>query len=828
MKQVGLVEKLGLIFIAIFMVSCKLNDNRISGTLGRSPSSEPSTISVEGFSVIEGDSDQVYDNAFRVFLDRPLGVDLSLELSTSDITATNSSDYSVGESFVVVPAGSLEAYISVTVKGDIQGEGDESFSLSLVNLPADLKAGTVTALGTIIENDPIVLEVEAMYPNNGANWLDYIGRDYTRKFDAQQDVSFPFADYFSRPYSDTINGGEVRKVKAIGQHSCDGLSMVDELDGFNWSCSSREDPVFFYSRGLKDGKGLKDLLDPNSFKANRVFLKKNAVTLAESPLSSSWWSNPVVSITLNSGGSDPPLDLTSSGTLYTLSVGGVSRGIRLLADRTALVVLGSQTLSMAGSMATDCNTLSVGNQPCLVYVGNAQQGWIEGNFSGDLAYPIIRLGSSLSANPQGWRLHRLNMSGSSYTRGLELAEGNSFYISEFNSVGGGTAIYISQPKWGLIRGAKIRDCSAGISSGVNAWYLYIDQVQISHCSSHAANTSGFFTHISNSRIYSNGGTGINALTATGLVVDHTIIVNNLGDGLDIREEDSRVHHLTVANNGSYGLQNINIGGATSGVEVKSSIFANNAIGILNSGDSATYRDILVADNGVGITIDGTSAENSFKGKLILGNLTNDCDVTSSGSNPGLGGSGSCALQGASEATISTGVSLANYFGGSVGLESVNSHSSGIQLTSLISDWFLFENPFRVWGKEGSSLNSGIRAECQSAQNCRIWDWTLSASASHALNAYGTLIDKAICPSSIQGDNFFIYLRLFEEYGLLHAKEIIGDEIGNEDGVCNSNENCLFSPHIGAAQGLGGTLSSCIFQNGVTLNGIKNVKMFFYQ
>ena len=38
-------------------------------------------------------------------------------------------------------------------------------------------------------------------------------------------------------------------------------------------------------------------------------------------------------------------------------------------------------------------------------------------------------------------------------------------------------------------------------------------------------------------------------------------------------------------------------------------------------------------------------------------------------------------------------------------------------------------------------------------------------------------------------------------------EVIGDGIGNENGFCESNEACIFTPNVGAYQGHGNLVSA---------------------
>ena len=58
--------------------------------------------------------------------------------------------------------------------------------------------------------------------------------------------------------------------------------------------------------------------------------------------------------------------------------------------------------------------------------------------------------------------------------------------------------------------------------------------------------------------------------------------------------------------------------------------------------------------------------------------------------------------------------------------------------------------------------------------------------------------------------------------LRNAVEISGDLIGNDNGLCESDEICLFTPNIGAYQGHGQLGSAGPFVNG-TLHNINLVR-----
>lgn len=84
-----------------------------------------------------------------------------------------------------------------------------------------------------------------------------------------------------------------------------------------------------------------------------------------------------------------------------------------------------------------------------------------------------------------------------------------------------------------------------------------------------------------------------------------------------------------------------------------------------------------------------------------------------------------------------------------------------------------------------------------------------------------------CPASTQGDKIFSYFGgSGAETALRSALEVMDDDLGNEDGFCNSSEQCYFTPHIGAYQGgFGAFTKQCTFVNGTLAGAVTDVKMY---
>jgi len=52
----------------------------------------------------------------------------------------------------------------------------------------------------------------------------------------------------------------------------------------------------------------------------------------------------------------------------------------------------------------------------------------------------------------------------------------------------------------------------------------------------------------------------------------------------------------------------------------------------------------------------------------------------------------------------------------------------------------------------------------------------------------------------------------------NANEILGDDLGDDDGRCEAGEACVYMPHLGAYQGQGPLTSACSLQTGGPLTG----------
>jgi|GEM_PF-6988723 len=593
----------------------------------------------------------------------------------------------------------------------------------------------------------------------------------------------------------------------------------------HWHCNEEGTDTFIYSRRFKEGKGLRNLLNASSFKSNRVTIKKLGITVAESPLSNTWWANPVTPLTLNSGGMDTFLNLNSSGTIYTVSASGLSRGIAFTANKVGLVTLGDTTvISNTASISTnlDCEPWPAGNgnQTNCMISGSGEAGWLEAKINMTLGLRAVYLGTAqVSFNiSKNWRIHNSSITtthASSYP--LYIESGFMRMTDSILQTSGVAAIRHDLGYYSKFDNIYISGGSIGaIYQSTSTWYSIFNRLKVYNTPAGGMNLNGFFKSVLSSQIYNNAGIGIDINTSQDVTILNSIISNNGGVGITTTDV-AIIGGNMISNNSGTGLE-LGENSFSPGSRVENNYITNNGAGIIahNSSNWIVSNNIVSTNQNSAISITGNSTSLVWSNKLILDANNSNCNVTTTGPNPGLT-NGACANQGASTANLITNVDTSNYLNGFTS-DSANTHTTGTSLFSSITDWVNFSNRFRVWVK---SIPDRI-GRCSTTNTCEIFDFSLKNTAAEALFANGIPTSGANCPASVHGDE---EIEIYFSYALYNAMEIFGDFAGNDNGLCESNEDCLYYPHIGVYQGNESRpLQSCVFQNGTNLT---NIKIYFY-
>lgn len=653
------------------------------------------------------------------------------------------------------------------------------------------------------------VEVKPFFPINGANFMDYVPQLPGLRIHEQVDqITTGSTIYF--------HGGEIRKVVLPTLAKCEELTLVEDLDLFHWHCNDEGSETFFYSRRFKEGKGLRDALLPNAFKSNKVLITKGLEVVASSALEV-WWTNPVEPLNLNSGPADPVLTLTDSGIIYTVSAPGASRGISITGDRIGLVTMGESTvISNTASLVTGV-CFNLDGVPCLI-TGKGKFGWLEVNASQNLVAKTINLKEGF-LDASFWRVHNSNITATNTNFDADAlyidAKDTTITDSVFLAAGGAGVHHF----FGMGVFADNLKITGGIAGGFrsHSWFVYLNRVQIFNSKGDGFNSSGFYKSILNSQIFNNQDSGVAMSTYASISIQNSLFVGNQNGGLNIFNDSYgplMVVGNVVANNDISGMV-IDERDYPNASLISQNYFEKNQNSlVLTDADNLTLSNNLIARSaGTAVVINGTSENLSWKGRLILDSNEADCEVTSTGVNPGLS-NGTCDNQGASTATKITGVSTAGYLEG-LQSDSVNQHGTATPiLGSLIDDWSHFENRMRVWIDQLSGT-LGICDEL--TDSCGIFDFSLKETAIEARFINGVVVNET-CPNAYSGAT---ELDAEGTYILPLAVEKIGDLIGNDNGLCESHEDCIIQQHIGANRDFErNDLQMCDFEEGAHLTGIR--------
>jgi hypothetical protein len=728
------------------------------------------------------------------------------------VTETTSSSYSVtGLCTGVENGGTVSLVVGPTNSQSYSGTcSSGSFSIGNVNffnrpdgassivVTADASdlAGNAASQVSVTLNKSVQLFVEPIYAGFG-NWGQYVDRNPSIAF---YDLSSPTA--CATPgsklgYIHCLHGGELRRVRVKGL-PCADLQISDSQNAFDWKCIPIGFDSLFVSRGLKENKGLRDLINFSTpawlNMSVTVGVNSNAWTLSSGV--SQWWTNSVAALP------STPAPLTTN-IVYVLGAnfGTIpSTGVWTLASGTSVVSANGVKIQHSGSvgalLSTSASTSAV---------------WIEADIECTAA-TNTRTGISMQATTSFGTVKNTRIT-NCQTNGIA---GSSTKNSRFLNVD--------------INGAIGTTAPAGIGLLLNntSAYNLLENVKVSNSKNSGVTIdTGQYNVLSRILVTSGDGDGIEiigtaataysqnnifASTAAGFVFDGLFLSNsNAGGSIS----NSTVHNFLAVNNGK----------AMNGER-----FANSVI-----------SDLAIGHGGQGVVLTNSST-NKFTGILNIDSdipTTNDCAVTG-GTNPGLtagdtsGGNTGCQTNGASDHTRLT---VSGVVGGVSTFErdikgyvpesffSNQSHVSFSSIDSVKMNWLTFSSPFRTFVKSTTTqptFMTAYRGQCIAGDgNCDIVDWGIKTSAAYLLNkSYdqtndnGAWVGGSNCPSAAHGNN--VRTDASSTSYLATAVEFLGDNVGNDDGRCQTGDRCLYLPNIGAYQGEG-NLESCNFQPGTISN-----------
>jgi hypothetical protein len=123
----------------------------------------PVELSIGDALITEGDTGPA-DVTVRVTLSRVSTRDLTVDYATADGTASHGSDYQQAAGRLTIPAGAIEALITLRVDGENVAELDEQFSMVLSNPLVGATIARATGIVTIVDDDRPLLTMTGPAP----------------------------------------------------------------------------------------------------------------------------------------------------------------------------------------------------------------------------------------------------------------------------------------------------------------------------------------------------------------------------------------------------------------------------------------------------------------------------------------------------------------------------------------------------------------------------------------------------------------------------------------------------------------------------------------
>jgi hypothetical protein len=790
------------------------------------------------------------------------GLSTTVNFTRSGTASTaDSSDYALTSSPIIIPAGATSGTIIFTLTNDALFEISETADISITTLSnGTLGAANLFSL-TVIDDDSLV--VEANYPTNGSKWNDYVKFDNSpygnRPWNQDDEACLGSENGRYGHLGGCVHGGELRKVTVYGISSCMNLQITDNLNAFDWVCEPILGNATFFSIGLKEPKGLKDLITGSGGAGSWInnFVTVTTIsggTFVGQSQPSAWWTNIISEAPNDDQSSTLVSTLSTESTVYYAHTSRRYYSLDITADKIALVTTGTAYISMNGygSGAGPCNatsaTSSSGTLSALICIDNIKFLWLESKLTGtglNGSLFSVTWAANLGLLGYGINYSRINKTiinsfqAANGHPSFKLMNSRSNLISDLESYKTGSGVYLTSSSLNEFIDLKV---SNTLGNGTNGYLLQLDSLSKSNYfydtrlanATHTTSTanSGIILYGSNNIFQRTMITNINGHSSYSSGVTLSSGTNNILVGLGafatqntginfVGASKNTILHFTSANNVYNGIY---FSGTNSDNFIGSTAIANTNKGIETissvSGTGNIFRNIASTNNSnYGFDMYNTNF-GAAPGYIIVGyNGTLDC-------------SGNSFNMCTSTGTLISNRDLRTAFVGDLGVDDSknlfddSAGSAGNTSSFNIGSWTQFDFWLRGWGKSGTILDPVTQG--YPSASLKIWDWRVKLlSALQDISMYGntsneSFISASPCPLAVDGDEATqINLRTF----LHNAIEIDHDFIGNDNGLCESNESCIYAPNVGAYQGEGdiNSTGTCAFQNGT----VSNVEMHAY-
>ncbi|MDX1959608.1 MAG: hypothetical protein SFU98_13620 [Leptospiraceae bacterium] len=553
--------------------------------------------------------------------------------------------------------------------------------------------------------------------------------------------------------------------------SCNGISASDNLTAFTWLCVlNPAGGIYIVSLNL--GKRLTDLIDFStlSFRPISIDIFENGNKIFTST-PKVFWTNQIINYTTG--------NLTVANAIYVSSVGlSINTTININANGISFVTNGLNVHTDTVSTMLSANSRN--------FI------WVEGAF----------INNQATGGQNAIQLINVKFS---VFQAIGLA---NFYNTN------GIGINVTNVSNSIFREIIISNCKKGISlnstSNFNSFYnIKVNNSSDNSVETDNANNGNIFQNVlTANQAFDGFSIGVNATSRNYLFNLTTSVSTDTGsNNYDINLIVGNLFHNTLS---------LNSVGSGFGLAFGNSSYVRNLATLgttpnVNGNANTPFSGLLIQNNGVGC---GASTQ-----------ISASCDP--------LGASTHTKID------IAVGAEDSSFVG--------KITTNGTAGYSQFIDWFGFKNFYQFWGREDANTfpHPNHAGRCSSG-NCRIFDISLKSTDT-------VLKNRLSCPTSIApveqiwnttsstsdsicSNTVFPGSRLFalndcRSYYLANSIEILGDNLGNENGLCESNEQCVFTPNVGAYQGhgilkLASEVSGCadVVSNGV----LSNIRLLQYE
>jgi parallel beta-helix repeat protein len=791
--------------------------------------------------------------------------DLDLSAYFSDPDVSDTPIYSVTSNSDITT-------VSTSVAGSVLTLSQVGFNLQVVSITVRITDGGSAAFAEDTFN--ITIDSPALY-SNGANWNDYIKNNGVDRYSASDTVCDGSE---TGGYDACIHGGEVLAFDTGLTDACGSLTAADALGAFDWACDDSGATTVFYSSGLADGMNLSDLID---FTAGPIVWKDNQLVVTGGAGYTStampWWLNSIVEDNNGMIGGD-----AVAGTIYVVTADPqdtyvIDQSNVGLVIKPGVTMTGTVATSEILISADTQNflwlegTLDATGDASAIELSTIKFSVLSGITAATTTGIGVHLVSSTNNN-----LLRVNASNSGVGIFLRFSDYNT--LSELDADNGDNGVFLFQSNYNTLSRVNVGDnsfrgifintsSSNNVLSEVDANNngLYGISVAFSSDSNIFSevtannNADGIFIDQSSGQTLSgvtannNSSAGVTLQGSSNNTLSRVAAINNNTSGISMgpfnteTSSNNILSGVTVASNGQQGIEVL----TSCSNNIMSGVTAtnNNGFGVsLGTSSSNTLSGLTAANNVMGVVmgfssnniLSGMTATNNnifgirlfggtgnvFSGPLKVGNnATGDCYVAAESGSEGLmddaGGvdlthDGLCLEADASDfGTATTGVSLASSFVGKVTADdTVNpddtNGTASYPADPTVFDWGNFDNIYRAWGLDGSAFANTDHMGQWTTGTGRIWDWSLKSTDTVIRNAF-------VAPT---GDDTFTHTwsDTSTTTFLRNAVEISDDGVGNDNLLCESNEECLYMPNMASYQGHGALISAGAFTDG-TITGV---------